>query len=85
MQTTIDAAGRIVIPRSLRHQVGFSAGTVLDIRVEDGGLRIEPRAAAMRLEERQGFVVLCTDAATPPLTTSTVASSTDHVRERRDG
>ena len=41
MRTTIDKAGRVVIPKALREQVGIRTGAV-EIVVEGSGLRIEP-------------------------------------------
>jgi AbrB family looped-hinge helix DNA binding protein len=40
MRTTIDAAGRVVVPKPLRDELGFSAGTQLDVRAVDGRLEI---------------------------------------------
>ena len=42
MKTTIDAAGRIVIPKPLRERLGFTAGESLDLRERHGRLEIEP-------------------------------------------
>jgi AbrB family looped-hinge helix DNA binding protein len=41
MKATIDKAGRVVIPASLRERAGLSAGTEIDITVEDSALRLE--------------------------------------------
>ncbi len=50
METTIDAAGRVVIPKRLRDRLGLTAGTRIDI-VEDGaGLRIELPASGKLIE-----------------------------------
>ena len=38
MLTTIDAAGRLVVPKALRDQLGLSARTTLDLRAVDGRL-----------------------------------------------
>ncbi|HKP09765.1 MAG TPA: AbrB/MazE/SpoVT family DNA-binding domain-containing protein [Gaiella sp.] len=43
MRTTIDKAGRVVIPRQLRDRVGITAGEV-EITVDGAGVRIEPVA-----------------------------------------
>ncbi|MBM3221230.1 MAG: AbrB/MazE/SpoVT family DNA-binding domain-containing protein [Candidatus Rokubacteria bacterium] len=36
MKTTIDKAGRVVIPASVRAKVGLRPGTEVDVLVEDG-------------------------------------------------
>lgn len=38
MRATIDAAGRIVVPKALREQLGFGAGTELELDAVDGRL-----------------------------------------------
>ena len=40
MRTTIDAAGRIVVPKPLREELGFGPGTELDVRAVDGRLEV---------------------------------------------
>lgn len=40
MRATIDMAGRLVVPKSLRDQLGFSAGTDLEMTVVDGHLQV---------------------------------------------
>ena len=40
MRTTIDAAGRLVVPKPLRDQLGFAAGVELDVTVVDGHLEV---------------------------------------------
>jgi AbrB family looped-hinge helix DNA binding protein len=49
MRTTIDKAGRVVIPAVIRDRVGLTAGTELEITVEDTSVRIERIASAPRL------------------------------------
>jgi AbrB family looped-hinge helix DNA binding protein len=41
MRTTIDKAGRLVLPKSLRDQIGLVPGEV-DVVVDGTGLRVEP-------------------------------------------
>ena len=52
MRTTIDKAGRLVIPKELRDRIGLVPGEV-DVRVEGASLRVEP-VAGDRLVERDG-------------------------------
>jgi AbrB family looped-hinge helix DNA binding protein len=40
MRATIDTAGRLVIPKPLREELGFSAGAELDLAVVDGHLEV---------------------------------------------
>jgi AbrB family looped-hinge helix DNA binding protein len=49
MRTTIDKAGRLVIPASVRDRAGLTPGTVLEITVDEFGVRLEPVAPAPRL------------------------------------
>jgi AbrB family looped-hinge helix DNA binding protein len=49
MRTTIDKAGRVVIPASVRERLGLTPGTTLDITVNEFGIRIERVAQGPRL------------------------------------
>lgn len=49
MRTTIDKAGRVVIPAPLRDRAGLTAGTELEITADETGLRIERVAPGPRL------------------------------------
>jgi AbrB family looped-hinge helix DNA binding protein len=40
MKTTIDGAGRIVVPKPLRDQLGFTPGIELELAAVDGRLEI---------------------------------------------
>jgi len=56
MRTTIDKAGRVVIPRALREQVGLGAGEV-EVTADGSGVRIEP-VAGEGLTEIGGRLVI---------------------------
>ena len=49
MLTTIDKAGRVVIPAAARERAGLRPGTTLEITVDEFGVRLEPRAPGPRL------------------------------------
>lgn len=72
MRTTIDAAGRLVVPKALRDELGLAPGPV-DLTILDSALRVAP-AATDDLIERDGYFML--PHATQPL-------SDDDVRELR--
>lgn len=72
MKSTIDAAGRIVVPKSLR--------VALDIRAGDGRLEIEVAPTPMRLRKRGKGVVAVPDDALPPLTAEQVRDTLERIR-----
>jgi AbrB family looped-hinge helix DNA binding protein len=49
MRSTIDKAGRVVIPAAIRDRAGLKPGTPLDISVDEFGVRIERVGPAPRL------------------------------------
>ena len=49
MRTTIDKAGRVVIPASLRERAGLSPGAELEITQDDVGIRLQRVASGPRL------------------------------------
>ena len=56
MRASIDKAGRLVIPKQLRDQVGLRSGEV-EVTAEGTGVRVEPLAGDS-LEERDGRLVI---------------------------
>ncbi len=52
MRTTIDKAGRVVIPVALRQQAGLLPGTELEIVAEGFSLRLERSVSGPELERR---------------------------------
>lgn len=56
MRSTIDKAGRVVIPKPLRDRVGLLAGEV-ELSVDGAGIRIEPVAGDGLVEERGRLVI----------------------------
>ncbi len=49
MRTTIDKAGRVVIPAAVRQRAGLNAGAELEITEDERGIRLERVAAGPRL------------------------------------
>ena len=56
MKTTIDKAGRVVLPKSLREQAGLIPGEV-DVSLDGTGVRIEAVAVGA-MTERNGRLFL---------------------------
>ena len=49
MKTSIDRAGRVVIPAAIRDRAGLTAGDEINVTVDDSGVRLERVAAGPRL------------------------------------
>lgn len=56
MRTTIDKAGRLVIPKPLRELVGLVPGEV-EIAAYGSGLRVEPVSGGTLIEENGRLVI----------------------------
>jgi AbrB family looped-hinge helix DNA binding protein len=80
MRTTIDRAGRLVIPKALRDALGLESGTPLEINARDGRLEIEPVPTAMRLERRGRGLVAVTDEPLPALDADDVRAVLEAMR-----
>jgi AbrB family looped-hinge helix DNA binding protein len=72
MRVTIDKAGRIVVPKTLRDELSLEGGTRLEIRLREGRLELEPVATPMRLVRRGKGLVATTDEAIPALSVDDV-------------
>lgn len=80
MKTTIDSAGRIVVPKALRDELGLSGGQDLEVLARDGRLEIEVVPTEMRLERRGKALVAIPDHELPPLTNDIVRDTLERVR-----
>ena len=80
MRTTIDSAGRVVIPKDLRERLGLTGGQEVEVRERGGHIEIEAAVVPMRLEERQHGVVAVPAEALPPLTDEIVRATLERVR-----
>jgi AbrB family looped-hinge helix DNA binding protein len=80
MKTTIDAAGRVVVPKQARDDLGLAPGTELELRVVDRRIEIEVPPTSMRLQEGDHGVVAVTDREMPVLTTDMVRDTLERLR-----
>ena len=63
MKTTIDKAGRVVIPAAIRERAGLAAGAVLEVTEDELGIRLERVASGPRLERIGRRLVACPTVA----------------------
>jgi AbrB family looped-hinge helix DNA binding protein len=80
LKATIDAAGRIVVPKPLRQALGLKPGQPLEIRAGDGHLHIEIAPTPMRLKKRGKGMVAVPDSELPTLTAEQVRDTLERVR-----
>ena len=80
MRTTIDKAGRIVVPKAMRDELGFRGGTEVEISLVDGHIEIEPLTSHIRLERRKGRLVAVSDREMPVLTAEQVRDYLERLR-----
>ena len=80
MRTTIDAAGRIVVPKAIREELSLYGGQELEVRAVDGRIEIEVPLTPMHMEKRGRVLVAVPDVPVPPLTAELVREILDKVR-----
>ncbi len=81
MQVSIDRAGRVVVPKPLRDELGFSSDTPLEAEVVDGRLELSaPHEPAKLVEGPHGPSFAATGT---PITDEEIRRTLEAVRERR--
>jgi len=83
MRTTIDSAGRLVIPKEIRQQAGIRAGMSLNVRVKEGKIEIEPAPVNIKLERHGRLLVAVPQEPIPPLASQTVEETRRRIRRER--
>jgi AbrB family looped-hinge helix DNA binding protein len=63
VETSIDAVGRIVIPKQLRDALGLVPGNTVDVSLYGSGLQLVPTGRTARLVSEDGMLVA--ESATP--------------------
>jgi AbrB family looped-hinge helix DNA binding protein len=72
MKTTIDAAGRLVIPKEIRRQAGLQPGMPLEVRWQNGRIEIEPAALPVTLVREGRLLVAAPQGEVGELTAAAV-------------
>jgi AbrB family looped-hinge helix DNA binding protein len=83
MRVSMDKAGRVVIPKSVRDQLGLRAGQELDLDSYDGSVRLTVRPRAMRIEGSGKLARIVADGPMPALTDEMVREALEAGRDRR--
>jgi AbrB family looped-hinge helix DNA binding protein len=80
MRTTIDAAGRLVIPKPIRDRLGLRGNQQVEIIERDGRIEIEPAPTDVELVREGSVLVARPQRPVPPLSDEIVRETLDHVR-----
>ncbi|MBI3980081.1 MAG: AbrB/MazE/SpoVT family DNA-binding domain-containing protein [Chloroflexi bacterium] len=83
MKTTIDAAGRLVIPKAIRHQAGLRPGVPLEVCWREGRIEIEPAALPIRLVRKGRLLVAVPKRDVEQLTAEAVAETRQTLMDER--
>lgn len=66
MKSTIDKAGRVVIPKAMRERAGLEPGTPIEIRYDYGRIEVEAAPIPVKLVRKGGWLVAVPLEAVPP-------------------
>ena len=83
MKTTMDRAGRLVIPRDVRREAGLQPGMPLEVRCREGRIEIEPAPLPVRLVRKGRLLVAEPRGRVSKLTTETVERTLTTLRRER--
>jgi AbrB family looped-hinge helix DNA binding protein len=83
MKTTMDSAGRLVIPSDIRREAGLEPNTPLEVRWRDGVIEIEPEPLEVEVVRRGRLVVATSRSTVAPLRTAAVERVRRSVRRRK--
>jgi AbrB family looped-hinge helix DNA binding protein len=82
MKATIDAAGRIVIPKPIREHAGLGPNAEVQISLSGTTIELRPVSVSVRLESRGSFVVATPTEETPGLSQQDVDAAIESQRLR---
>jgi AbrB family looped-hinge helix DNA binding protein len=84
IEVSIDAAGRIVVPKVIRQQAGLLPGTLLTVRLREGCIEIEPAPRKVRIVSRGKLRVASAVAGSARLSGDQVERVRKGLRERHE-
>jgi AbrB family looped-hinge helix DNA binding protein len=79
-KVTLDRAGRVVLPKTLRDELHLAAGDTLDVTVNGDEITLRPRRGATPLQKERGVWVFRTGE---PLTADETEETLRDIRAQR--
>ena len=83
MITTIDSAGRLVIPKDVRREAALEPGAPVDVRWRDGIIEVEPQPLRVTFERQGRLLVAKPTRRVRPLRASTVQRTRERLSTDR--
>jgi AbrB family looped-hinge helix DNA binding protein len=80
MRVAIDGVGRVVIPKSMRRELGIDGPTELELTASDGALELTVPYANARVEQRDGLSTIVIEPPPPPMGAEEVRAVLERVR-----
>ena len=80
MRTTIDGAGRVVVPKAIRDSLGIGPGQEFDIVEREGRIELAPVGPAVTIEQRSDGPVAVSDGPIEVLTVDAVRAVVERSR-----
>ena len=80
MLATIDAGGRVVVPKEIRERLGLRPGSRIVLTEVEGHLEISPATTPVRLVDQEGTLVAVADTDLPVLTAEQVRNAVEATR-----
>ena len=81
MRSSIDRAGRIVVPKPIREAANLRPGTVVKFRVQGGHVEIEPLPLTVSRQRRGSLVVAVPEADQPVMRAADVDETLAQLRD----
>lgn len=85
MKSSIDSAGRLVVPKAIREQARLKPGVPVEIRWRSGVIEIEPAPVPVKLRRRGRFLVAVPEKDIPELKSAEVQETRRTLRRDRLG
>lgn len=84
MIVSLDAKGRLVVPKKIRQQAGLKPGLPLSVSFRGGRVEIEPAPREVRVMSKGSLRVASPEEPPVPLTSEQVEKTLMEMRERRE-
>lgn len=80
MRVAIDGAGRLVLPKALRVELGISGPTEVEVLAADGHLELTVPDVPAHVEMRDGLAVIAPEIPIPAMTSDDVREALERAR-----